>query len=71
MRVGELKMVEYDGAYITFQNFSILAKKNLFKKFLKVGKNLIFIGNAFDAIVSLVAYAFLLNKKKINILDIE
>ena len=29
------------------------------------------IGNAFDAIVSLVAYAFLLKKKKINILDIE
>ncbi|MBQ8426791.1 MAG: multidrug transporter [Clostridia bacterium] len=29
------------------------------------------IGNAFDAIVSLVAYAFLLNKKKINILDVE
>ena len=29
------------------------------------------IGNAFDAIVSFVAYAFLLKKKKINILDVE
>ena len=37
-----------------------------------IGIALLFgIGNAFDAIVSLVAYAFLLNKKKINILDIE
>lgn len=29
------------------------------------------IGNAFDAIVSLVAYVFLLKKKKINILDVD
>ena len=29
------------------------------------------IGNAFDSIVSLVAYAFLLKKQKINILDVE
>lgn len=37
-----------------------------------IGIALLFgIGNAFDAIVSLVAYAFLLKKKKINILDIE
>ena len=37
-----------------------------------IGIALLFgIGNAFDAIVSLVAYAFLLKKKKINILDVE
>ena len=37
-----------------------------------IGIALLFgIGNAFDAIVSFVAYAFLLKKKKINILDIE
>ncbi len=37
-----------------------------------IGIALLFgIGNAFDAIVSLVAYAFLLKKKKINILHIE
>ena len=37
-----------------------------------IGIALLFgIGNAFDAIVSLVAYAYLLKKKKINILDIE
>ena len=37
-----------------------------------IGIALLFgIGNAFDAIISLVAYAFLLKKKKINILDIE
>ena len=37
-----------------------------------IGIALLFgIGNAFDAIVSLVAYAFLLKKKKINILDID
>ena len=37
-----------------------------------IGIALLFgIGNAFDAIVSLVAYMFLLKKKKINILDIE
>ena len=37
-----------------------------------IGIALLFgIGNAFDAIVSLVAYAFLLKKKKINILDIK
>ena len=37
-----------------------------------IGIALLFgIGNAFDAIVSLVAYIFLLKKKKINILDIE
>ena len=37
-----------------------------------IGIALLFgIGNAFDAIVSLIAYAFLLKKKKINILDIE
>ena len=37
-----------------------------------IGIALLFgIGNAFDGIVSLVAYAFLLKKKKINILDIE
>ena len=29
------------------------------------------IGNAFDSIVSLVAYAFLLKKEKINILSVE
>ena len=29
------------------------------------------IGNAFDSIVSLVAYAFLLKKEKINILKVE
>ena len=29
------------------------------------------IGNAFDSIVSLVAYAFLLKKEKINLLDVE
>lgn len=37
-----------------------------------IGIALLFgIGNAFDAIVSLVAYAFLLKKNKINILDID
>jgi len=37
-----------------------------------IGIALLFgIGNAFDAIVSLVAYIFLLKKKKINILDVE
>ena len=37
-----------------------------------IGIALLFgIGNAFDAIISLVAYAYLLKKKKINILDIE
>ena len=37
-----------------------------------IGISLLFgIGNAFDAIVSLVAYAFLLKRKKINIFDIE
>ena len=37
-----------------------------------IGIALLFgIGNAFDAIVSLVAYVFLLKKKKINVLDIE
>ena len=37
-----------------------------------IGIALLFgIGNAFDAIVSLVAYAFLLKKKKINILDVD
>ena len=37
-----------------------------------IGIALLFgIGNAFDAIVSLVAYMFLLKKKEINILDIE
>ena len=34
-----------------------------------VSKNAI--GNAFDAIVSLVAYVFLLKKKKINVLDVD
>ena len=29
------------------------------------------IGNAFDSIVSLVAYGFLLKKEKINILKVE
>ena len=29
------------------------------------------LGNAFDSIVSLVAYAFLLKKEKINILKVE
>ena len=37
-----------------------------------IGIALLFgIGNAFDAIVSLVAYSSLLKKEKINILDIE
>lgn len=37
-----------------------------------IGIALLFgIGNAFDAIISLVAYTFLLKKKKINILDVE
>ena len=37
-----------------------------------IGIALLFgIGNAFDAIVSLVAYAFLHKKKKINILDVD
>ncbi len=37
-----------------------------------IGIALLFgIGNAFDSIVSLVAYVFLLKKKKINLLDIE
>ena len=37
-----------------------------------IGIALLFgIGNAFDAIVSLVAYVFLLKKKKINVLDVE
>ena len=37
-----------------------------------IGIALLFgIGNAFDAIVSLVAYMYLLKKKKLNILDIE
>ena len=37
-----------------------------------IGIALLFgIGNEFDAIVSLVAYVFLLKKKKINILDVE
>ena len=37
-----------------------------------IGIALLFgIGNAFDAIVSLVAYAFLLKRKKINIFEIE
>ena len=37
-----------------------------------IGIALLFgIGNAFDAIVSLVAYLFLLRKKKISILDVE
>ncbi len=37
-----------------------------------IGIALLFgIGNAFDAIVSLIAYIFLLKKKKINILNIE
>jgi hypothetical protein len=29
------------------------------------------IGNAFDSVVSLVAYVFLLKKQKINILEVE
>ena len=29
------------------------------------------IGNAFDSIVSFIAYAFLLKRNKINILDVE
>ena len=37
-----------------------------------IGIALLFgIGNAFDAIVSLVAYMFLLKKKRINILEVE
>ena len=37
-----------------------------------IGIALLFgIGNAFDSVVSLVAYVFLLKKKKINILDID
>ena len=37
-----------------------------------IGIALLFgIGNAFDSVVSLVAYVFLLKKKKINILDVE
>ena len=37
-----------------------------------IGIALLFgIGNAFDAIVSLIAYAFLLKKNKINILDVK
>lgn len=37
-----------------------------------IGIALLFgIGNAFDAIVSLVAYVFLLKKKKINVLDVD
>ena len=37
-----------------------------------IGIALLFgIGNAFDSIVSLVTYIFLLRKKKINILDVE
>ena len=37
-----------------------------------IGIALLFgIGNAFDAIVSLVAYTFLLKRKKINLLEIE
>ena len=37
-----------------------------------IGIALLFgIGNAFDAIVSLVAYVFLLKKKKINVLNVE
>lgn len=37
-----------------------------------IGIALLFgIGNAFDAIVSLVAYMFLLKKKKINVLDVD
>ena len=37
-----------------------------------IGIALLFgIGNAFDAIVSLVAYMFLIKRKKINILNIE
>lgn len=37
-----------------------------------IGIALLFgIGNAFDAIVSLIAYAFLLKKNKINILDVD
>ena len=37
-----------------------------------IGIALLFgIGNAFDAIVSLIAYAFILKKNKINILDID
>ena len=37
-----------------------------------IGIALLFgIGNAFDAIVSLVAYVFLLRKKKINVLDVD
>ena len=36
------------------------------------GSALLFgIGNAFDSVVSLVAYAFLLRKEKINILKVE
>jgi Na+-driven multidrug efflux pump len=37
-----------------------------------IGIALLFgIGNAFDSIVSLIAYAFLLKKKKVNILEVE
>ena len=37
-----------------------------------IGIALLFgIGNAFDSVVSLVAYAFLLRKEKINILKVE
>ena len=37
-----------------------------------IGIALLFgIGNAFDAIISLVAYVFLLKKKKINVLDVD
>ena len=37
-----------------------------------IGIALLFgIGNAFDAIVSLVAYVFLLKKKKINVLGVD
>lgn len=37
-----------------------------------IGIALLFgIGNAFDAVVSLVAYVFLLKKKKINVLDVD
>jgi hypothetical protein len=37
-----------------------------------IGIALLFgIGNAFDAIVSLVAYAFLLKRKKINIFEVK
>ena len=49
----------------------ILYITGVFKPTL-IGIALLFgIGNAFDTIVSLIAYIFLLKKNKINILDVE